>query len=136
MFWAAMHRPDCRNWRCGDKLPIRQFRQTTGTLHRRLAMYFNGLVRLAMASVVLLVAGAAWADEDEEEVAVKDLPAKVVDAIEAKFPGAKITEAEKETEDGDTVYEVEINFGDEELEVEVSEDGKILEVEEEEDDDD
>ena len=99
-------------------------------------MYFNGLVRLAMAAVVLLVAGAAWADEDEEEVAVKDLPAKVVDAIEAKFPGAKITEAEKETEDGDTVYEVEINFGDEELEVEVSEDGKILEVEEEEDDDD
>jgi hypothetical protein len=74
-------------------------------------------------------------DDDEENVAIKDLPEAVVAAVLAKFPDAKLVEAEKETENGEIVYEVEIEDGDDEIEVEVTSDGEILEVEVEDDDD-
>lgn len=47
--------------------------------------------------------------EVEKEVAAKDLPKAVSDAINAKFQGAKITEAEEVTE---VKYEVKITTAD------------------------
>ena len=46
----------------------------------------------------------------------------------------ELLEAEKETEDGTTTYEIEIKNDGKTLEVEVSPEGTILEVEEEGDD--
>ena len=92
--------------------------------------------------------------EVETEIAVKDLPKPVADALANKYPGAKIEEAEKVVEygddeedaeekkegkeeaddegdeEGETSYEVEIVTADgKTLEVEVSEDGKEIEEE-------
>ena len=73
----------------------------------------------------------------EEEIDVADLPQAVVDAIEAEWPGATLLEAEREEEDGEVEYEVELETAEGEvLEVELLEDGTIEEWESEDDGDD
>jgi len=75
-------------------------------------------------------------DADEEiEVAVDQLPQAVTDAVVQAVPGGTIVEAEMETEDGQNVYDVEVEVGGKEFGVEVTEDGTVLEVEEEDADD-
>jgi biopolymer transport protein ExbD len=60
-----------------------------------------------MPVCVVAVSGLASRAE-EQEVPVVNLPAKVVAAIQAKFPGAKLVSALKATEDGETGYEVKL----------------------------
>jgi hypothetical protein len=70
-------------------------------------------------------------DEDEDEVPVPldQLPPAVSAAIEQRWPGATLLEAEKE----EGAYEVEIvTTGGERLEVELTSDGAVLETEPEE----
>jgi uncharacterized membrane protein YkoI len=76
---------------------------------------------------LLAAAPAAWAEE--AEIAVKELPKAVVEAVKAKFPGATIKEAEKEVEDGQTIYEVELSDKGAKVEVELKADGTIVEIE-------
>ena len=66
---------------------------------------------------------------ESEGVAVKDLPQAVVDAVKAAYPAGVIKEAEKETEDGQTRYSVEVKVGDKVFDVKVSADGKTLKAE-------
>ncbi len=73
-------------------------------------------------------------DEEEAEIAAKDLPAAVVAAVRAIYPAGEVEEGEKETEDGRIVYEVEVEAGGKEFRVEVTPEGSILEIEEEDDD--
>lgn len=73
--------------------------------------------------VVLPVAGA-----DEEKVPLDKLPKAVLDAVKARFPEAKLVAAEKETEDGKTLYEVAITDKEQKIDVTVV-DGKIVEIE-------
>ena len=65
--------------------------------------------------------GAPVDSETEEEIAVE---------------GGVIVEAERETENGQVIYEVEVDVDGVEWEVEVDEAGNVLEVESEEDEDD
>ena len=74
-------------------------------------------------------------EKEEEAIAIEDLPAAVIDAIEDEWPGSELIEAERE---GD-VYEVEFTTADGVLmEAELEEDGTILdyEIEDEGDDED
>lgn len=103
---------------------------------RYLACVHAAVVLSLLSGAAIFGSAMVFADEDEEEVAVADLPAAVVEAVIARFPDGKIVEAEMETEDGKTVYEVEVKDDGIEYEVEVSAEGEILEVESEEDDDD
>jgi uncharacterized membrane protein YkoI len=84
---------------------------------------FSGLV-VALA----VVAVPAWAD-DEEKVPLDKLPKAVVDAVKEKFPRAELVSAEKEKEDGKTVYEVALKDGKHKREVTLTPDGKIVSVE-------
>ena len=87
---------------------------------------FRGLA--ACAALVFWLAGsAAWAKE--EEVPLEKLPKAVVDAVKAKFPGARLLEAYKETEDGKTTYEVGLEHKGQEIDVTLTPAGKIVEVE-------
>src|SRR5262245_19898680 len=52
--------------------------------------------------------GVAATTGDEQEVSLVDLPGKVVAAIKAKFPAAKLVSAIKVTDDDETGYEVKI----------------------------
>ena len=110
----------------------------------------GGKAKACAASALALVLGmgllfglrSAGADE---KVPVKNLPRAVLAAVKALYPNGTITEAEKDTEDGKVVYEIEVTSGSKEIDVELSADGKVLKIEgaegdedgeEDEDDDD
>ncbi|MBA4120558.1 MAG: peptidase [Isosphaera sp.] len=75
-------------------------------------------------------------DEAERSVTLDQLPPAVRATAErmAAFGNGTIQEIEIETEDGLTVYEVQISGPGGEIEVEIAPDGTILEVEFEDDD--
>lgn len=77
--------------------------------------------------------------EIEKEIAVKDLPKPVADAVAAKHPKAKIEKAEEivEFEDGKEKksYEVAVEVGEKDMELKITPDGKILKAKELEEDD-
>ena len=80
-----------------------------------------GMICIGCAGTVL--AGKA--------IPVKELPEKVVNAINKRFPGAELLSAEKDTEDGKLYYEVQIRDKKGHWEVEVSPKGKILDIDKE-----
>jgi uncharacterized membrane protein YkoI len=84
---------------------------------------------IAALAVVVLVVPAFRAEEKEEKVPLDKLPKAVVEAVKAKFEGAKLVSAEKEKEDGKTVYEVNIKHKGHTIEVTVTPEGKIVSVE-------
>jgi RNA polymerase sigma factor (sigma-70 family) len=65
----------------------------------------------------------------EEKVPLDKLPKAVTDAVKARFPEAKLVSAEKEKEDGKTVYEVNIKNKDQQIEVTVTPEGKLVTIE-------
>lgn len=86
------------------------------------------------ASIIAIVALAALTPAvRSEEAATKltpdKLPAKVAESIKARFPKAEITSAEKETEDGNVVYDLELKLDGLKYESDIKEDGTILEIE-------
>lgn len=65
----------------------------------------------------------------DEKIDIDKLPAKVKDTIKAKFKDAEAVSAEKETEDGKTVYEIQLKEKDAKFEAKIAEDGTLIEVE-------
>jgi len=86
-------------------------------------MAFGGTVAVALAG-------------DDEKVTIDQVPAAVKATILKEANGATVTEIEKETKDGKTVYEAEWTEGGKEVEITVAEDGTLIEKEVEEADDD
>ena len=82
---------------------------------------------IAVVASLLVVLTTARADE--EKVPLDKLPKVVVDAVKARFSDAKLLSAEKETEDGKTVYEVVIQNKDQKIEVTLTPQGEITEIE-------
>ena len=102
---------------------------------RRQALLFP-LIGLSVIGLLTLVAWAA--DGQEEKVALDQVPAAVKATILKEAAGAKITEVERETKDGKTIYEAEFLRDGREIEIQIAPDGTVLgrEVENEEDDED
>jgi len=82
---------------------------------------------LTMLAGLALVAGAR-ADE-EEKVPIGKLPAKVTDAVKAKFAGAELIGASKEKEKDQEVFEVEIKHNGTHIDVTLKPDGSIVCIE-------
>jgi hypothetical protein len=87
------------------------------------------MAKLMAAGVVglSLSFAAVWADE--EKVSLDKVPPAVLDAVKARFAGAEMLGAEKETENGKTVYEIAVRHNKQKIEVSVSPEGKLLEME-------
>lgn len=85
----------------------------------------------SLLTLVFAVLTASAANAKEEKVPLDKVPKAVLDAIKAKFPGAKLGEAEKETEDGKTTYEVSLEHKGQAYSVSATAEGKITEVERE-----
>lgn len=68
-------------------------------------------------------------ESGEEKVAIDQLPKPVLDAVKKKFPGADLVDAEKETEDGESIYEVALKFKGSTYDVSAKADGTIIEIE-------
>jgi hypothetical protein len=82
--------------------------------------------------VVGTLALAAWAaQEDEEQVALDQVPAAVKATILREAAGGEIKEIEVETKDGKTFYEAEFVRDGKTIEIKVAPDGTLLEKEEE-----
>jgi len=89
--------------------------------------------------VVGTLAFTAWAaQEGEEQVTLDQVPAAVKATILKESAGGKITEIERETKNGKTIYEAEFLLDGKEVEIQVAPDGTLLgrEMGDEDDDED
>jgi hypothetical protein len=92
----------------------------------------RGVVGLSAAVVAVCLVGlvtASWADD--EKIAIDKLPEAVKKAVLDRFPKAELKSAEKENEDGKTVYDVAIKYKDANYEVAVTPEGVITGFEKE-----
>jgi hypothetical protein len=76
----------------------------------------------------LALSSAAFAEE--KKVAESEVPKPVIQKVKKKYPTAKMTGFEMETEGGKSSYQVKIADGSKEMEVVCSPDGKIVAEEE------
>jgi uncharacterized membrane protein YkoI len=91
---------------------------------RAMMLILIGLCVTGMASF------AVWAgDEHEEEVTLDQVPPAVKATILKESAGGQITEIERETENGTTVYEAEFLLDGEKVEITVAADGTLIEKE-------
>jgi hypothetical protein len=92
----------------------------------------RGIVgRFGVGAVAGLVVLAAAARAAEEKIPPDKLPKEVRAAVDGKFPGAELTSIEKETENGQVVYDIELKHKGRKYEMDIKEDGTILEIEKE-----
>ena len=84
---------------------------------------------LAVAATTGFFSPSVCVRADEEKVALEKLPKAVVEAVKKRFPKAEMKSAEKETEDGKTVYEVAIKDKEQSIEVTLTGEGTIIEIE-------
>jgi hypothetical protein len=85
----------------------------------------------AVAVIGLVALGVSVADDKAEKLSPDKLPKAIADAIKARFPDGKVTSAEKENEDGKTVFDIELTSGGTKYEMDMLEDGTIVEIEKE-----
>jgi hypothetical protein len=105
----------------------------------------RGILGCLVASTVvglLLMAAAGRADDKKDQkkkaedkkadkIPPDQLPKKIMDAVMKRFPGAQITSAEKETEDGKVVFDIELKHKGRKYEMDIKEDGTVIEIEKE-----
>jgi uncharacterized membrane protein YkoI len=94
-------------------------------------------VIIGLGAIGALVYAGMDRDENKQKVAMTDLPPAVQKTIQDNLAGGTVTETMKETKDGKTYYEAQVQkSAGEKIEIKVAEDGKLIGVGKEEDDDD
>ncbi len=89
---------------------------------------------LTSAFALTLVAGSTVTVAlafDEEKIKVEDLPKSVLKAAKKAFPEAKVVGAAKETEDGETIYEVMLKEDGKSIDLGINDEGEIEAIEKE-----
>ena len=99
-------------WEACPKVPVR------GKLPR-----MNAPRSLALLATLILTIAPCWADED---VAVSQLPRRVLNAVEARYPSGHILKAEWDSEG---YYEIKVQDGQTRHKLHVGRKGKIFEDE-------
>jgi Putative beta-lactamase-inhibitor-like, PepSY-like len=84
---------------------------------------------LTKSSALVLVGALGVARGDEEKLSPDKLPAAVKAAIMARFPGAELKGASKESEGGETIFEVMLTYKGDKYDVAVESNGEIEEIE-------
>src|SRR5262245_42809231 len=91
------------------------------------------MLRFISGAVLAITVGAVLVlpkvQDSEEKVPLDKLPATVIAAVKAAFPSAELVSAEKETEDGNTIYEVAIKDKGTTIEVSLLTEGTIIGIE-------
>jgi hypothetical protein len=70
----------------------------------------------------------SFAATAQEKVEADKLPQKVKDSLKARFPGYTVTQATKELENGQVVYDVEMTVGGKKTEMDCQEDGTVIDI--------
>ena len=68
---------------------------------------------------------------DEKKIDISDLPSVVAKAARKAFPTAKVVGASKETDDGETTYEVMMTLDGKSIDLTIDDDGEIEGIEKE-----
>jgi hypothetical protein len=84
---------------------------------------------LVAGALLAIVASGQVARADEEKIPLDKVPKAVLDAVKARFAGAQLTGAEKEVENGKTLYEIALKYNDHKIEAAFTPDGKLVEIE-------
>ena len=93
-------------------------------------------VIIGVSSIGALFYAGMDKEENEHKVAMTELPVAVQKTIQDNLGGGTVSQTEKETKDGKTYYEAEVQkSGGEKVEIKVAEDGKLIGVGKEDDDD-
>jgi hypothetical protein len=87
----------------------------------------TGFALAALAALVLL----AGARAGEEKLKFDKVPKAVMDAVKAKYPGAKLLGASSEKDGDKVVYEISLKYKDQHHDVSLEADGKIVSIERE-----
>jgi hypothetical protein len=84
-------------------------------------------------AVICLVtlAASTMADEKTEKISPDKLPQNIKESIKDRFPGADVTSAEKENENGQVMYDIELKHEGRKYEMDIKEEGTIVEIEKE-----
>jgi len=96
-------------------------------------------VIIGLGAIGALVYGNMDREENKQKLAMTDLPPAVQKTIQDNLAGGTVTETTKETKDGTTYYEAQVQkSGGEKVEIKVAENGSLISVgkEKEGDDDD
>jgi uncharacterized membrane protein YkoI len=111
-----------------------QFQKEKRSMNRRIIAAIA--VIIGVSSIGALVYAGMDKEENEHKVAMTELPVAVQKTIQDNLGGGTVTQTEKETKDGKTYYEAEVQkSGGEKVEIKVAEDGKLIGVGKEDDDD-
>ncbi len=86
-------------------------------------------MRRLIVAAVALCGLYAMTRADEEKIPLDKVPKTVLEAGKKRFPKAEVVEASKETEDGKTVYEIEMTEGDKKIDVTLTAEGTITNIE-------
>jgi uncharacterized membrane protein YkoI len=92
------------------------------------------VLALFLAATVSWTAEERFADDKagkSEKVPENKIPAKVMAAVKARFPAAKLDKVSKETTRDGVVYDIELTQKGRKYEMDIKEDGTVLEVEKE-----
>ena len=90
------------------------------------------IVATALFGITALAGtGLVYADEEasenEQKIAITEMPTAVQKTIQDNLAGGTVTETAKETKEGRTYYEAKIKkSGGEEIEIKVDPDGKLI----------
>lgn len=79
---------------------------------------------LAIAGTCLTLGLAACSSE--QKVEMNELPSAVRATLERETAGGTVTEIEKETKDGKTVYSADAMVGGQAWDITIAEDGKVI----------
>jgi hypothetical protein len=85
--------------------------------------------RTALLTTLGVTVAVAGARSDEETIPVERLPMTVRNAIELKFPEARIQRVEEEQEHGRAIYDVDLVRNGRDIDLMLAPDGTILEIE-------
>ena len=95
-----------------------------------------GMSKLIVALAIVSLVGCAPKEqglEDEQPIALSEVPAKAREAAAGAVEGIVLTGAEVEREGGRLVYELKGRANGKKYEIEVTADGEVLEIEQDDD---
>lgn len=87
------------------------------------------VVYLLAASAALTLLSATTIRADEEKIPLDKVPKAVLDAVKAKFKGAKLTGAVREKKEDKIAYEISLKYKGQTIEATVTPAGKIVSFE-------
>jgi uncharacterized membrane protein YkoI len=86
---------------------------------------------LVASGITGLLIVVTVAQADDKKISLDKVPKAVMTAVKDRFPGADITSVEKETENGEVIYDFELKHDGRKYEMDIKENGTITEIEKE-----